>query len=418
MLEARSSAPSRGHSPHYLLAPDTHLSTPPNAQLHDFTDGPEISVDLPKEEEYILWKNWLEEIAPWLDKFDNQCHFQNTLPIMARSQDHLRYAILALSARQLERKDPTLPTERSLMLYHQAIHLLLPKLPSRSTPVIASCVVLCVLEMLSCAPKAWSRHLDGCAGLMEAVGINGIVGGVEQALFWCFARMDVCGGLISSIKTLIPVHHWVPGIDLDTDIGLFHSASAFDTYANQAVYLCAQALDILAPSYPFGRISSFRGRGSSLPDRTFTERWLALSKYVENWHTQRPDEMKPVMHMPSSPTSPFPTILFANPAAISGNQLYHTASMLMLQARPLGIRLDPKPQSMLWHARQVCGISMSNDRHGAWTNSIQPLWIAGQWMSHESEHRVILELLERIEKESGWPTQWRAEDLKEFWGDD
>jgi hypothetical protein len=47
---------------------------------------------------------------------------------------------------------------------------------------------------------------------------------------------------------------------------------------------------------------------------------------------------------------------------------------------------------------------------------MQPLWIAGQWMSHPSEHQEILELLERIEKESGWPTQWRADDLKEFWG--
>jgi NADH:ubiquinone oxidoreductase subunit E len=37
-------------------------------------------------------------------------------------------------------------------------------------------------------------------------------------------------------------------------------------------------------------------------------------------------------------------------------------------------------------------------------------------MSHESEQKAILQLLEKIEKQSGWSTKWRAEDLKEFWG--
>lgn len=38
-------------------------------------------------------------------------------------------------------------------------------------------------------PKEWRRHLDGCAYLIQAAGINGFSGKEEQALFWCFARM-------------------------------------------------------------------------------------------------------------------------------------------------------------------------------------------------------------------------------------
>lgn len=403
ILEARSGAPTRHGTP-------DHLGQDPGNPI----DQNSPRVNLPKEEEYTLWKNWLEEIAPWLDKFDNQCHFQNTLLAMARSHNHLRYSMLALSARQLERKGATAHKERSLEFYHHAIHLLLPLLPTRSTAVIASCVVLCVLEMLSCAPQAWRRHLDGCAGLMEAVGINGFSGGPEQALFWCFARMDICGGLISSTKTLIPVNHWATGINIDADVRLFRLTTTIDSFANCMVYLCAQVLDILAPCYhSFDRTSGTRN--NSLTEQAFCERWSKVWFYVQDWYSKRPEEMKPVMDC-SSPDSSFPTILFANPAAISGNQLYHTAALLMLQARPPGLRLDPKPRSALWHARQVCGISINNHHHGAWTNAIQPLWIAGQWMSHPSEHREILDLLERIEKESGWPTQWRADDLKEFWG--
>jgi hypothetical protein len=54
---------------------------------------------------------------------------------------------------------------------------------------------------------------------------------------------------------------------------------------------------------------------------------------------------------------------------------------------------------------------------GCWTNALQPLWIAGKAMSHYSEHAAIVETLVRIERETGWATAWRVEDLKEFWGE-
>lgn len=69
---------------------------------------------------------------------------------MTKSAPHLRYSILALSARQIERKQKKQSQSESLSFYQEAIHLLLPELESKTTPVIASCVILCVLEMLSC----------------------------------------------------------------------------------------------------------------------------------------------------------------------------------------------------------------------------------------------------------------------------
>ena len=125
---------------------------------------------LSPEQECILWQNYIRETAGWLDKFDINRHFELVLPIMAKSHPHLKYSILALSARQMERKERTRDSSCSLALYQHAIHLLSPLLQTRTTVVLASCVVLCVLEMLSCAPKAWRRHLDGCAALIQALG--------------------------------------------------------------------------------------------------------------------------------------------------------------------------------------------------------------------------------------------------------
>lgn len=125
------------------------------------------------------------------------------------------------------------------------------------------------------------------------------------------------------------------------------------------------------------------------------------------------------MAYPSSsdePREPFPMILYESSPAINGNQLYHAAAILMLQDKPKGIRLPKSTKSILWHARQICGIAVSNSNHGARINSLQPLWIAGKIMSHKFEHCAILEVLAEIEKDSGWATAWRAGDLKDYWG--
>jgi hypothetical protein len=142
------------------------------------------------QREQELWANYIDEVTDWLDMFDNDNHFKTVLPALAQKTKHLRLAILALSSRQLERKDPNKPYVESLRLYSEAIQLINNDLASMGTAVIASCVLLCVLEMMSSSPNEWARHLDGCAMLLTAAGIHGAVGGMKQAIFWCFARME------------------------------------------------------------------------------------------------------------------------------------------------------------------------------------------------------------------------------------
>lgn len=420
---ARSVPVTRQPSPERPLdgAPEPWSHVPPqNTQpgpvlnLPD-SDGPRTPPELTQEQEYVLWKNWIEEISAWLDKFDHHKHFRHTLPAMAKTTPHLRYSILALSARHLERKDGSLPAEVSLSLYQEAIHLLLSNLHTKDITVIASCVVLCVLEMFSCSPKAWRRHLDGCASLIQAMNIRGDKGGVEQSLFWCFARMDVCGALISSESTLIPVDKWTSNLTFEEDIAMYQSSPEFEEQANYILYLLARLLDLFAHC----GLSLETGGCVGKPPQgiSYKESWSTLFNCMEEWYRNRPAEMKAVFTSSADlafGSHPFPTALFGNGAAISGNQLYHTAALLSIQKKPHGI---PKPsRSILWHARQICAISLSNNHHGCWTNCIQPLWIAGQVMSHPSEHKAILEIYSRIEKETGWGATWRADDLKEYWG--
>lgn len=412
---AQSVEPSRRGSFDASAQP---FQTPPPMGNGVVEEDPRRLAHLSAEQEYTLWQNYITEVAPWIDKFDINRHFELVLPMLAKDAEHLKYSILALSARQIELKERKSELNTSLALYQLAIHLLSPQLETRSTIVLASSAVLCVLEMLSCSPKAWRRHLDGCAALIQALGITGTCGGLEQAIFWCFARMDVCGGLISLERTLIPIEKWVSCGSLVDDSRSLSSHATFDMCANSMIYLTGRVVDLLCN---FGRWEQrHTGPGVIYTNSQYVAEWLKLFDLIETWHRGRPQEMKSILVIPSQqydPPRPFPTVLYPNPPAIAGNQMYHTAALLMLKHKPASLHLTHKPRSMLWHARQICAISISNGNHACWTNSTQPIWIAGQLMSHSSEHKAILELYERVERETGWSTKWRAHDLVEYWGD-
>jgi hypothetical protein len=376
------------------------------------------SAKLTQRRHLELWRNYLDEVAVWLDMFDNDRHFQFKIPLLAKTADHLHYSILALSARQMERKGPGKPYTESLGLYQEAIQLIVKELYTLDTTVIASCVLLCVLEMMSSSPRAWCRHLNGCAMLLEAAGVNGVVGGVRQSLFWCFARMDVWGGFLEDTLTKIPTSRWfLPSGSMIEAVTHFKAGSGSHSYANYAVFLCASVVNVIS-----NKTGSYEGQPEvdSVRKTTYEARWKALFDLLEDWYNNRPEEMHPLMVYPSSsdePREPFSVVLYGSSPAVNGNQLYHAAALLMLQDKPKGIRLAKSSKSILWHARQICGIAASNSDHGARINSLQPLWIAGKIMSHETEHRAILDLLAQIESDTGWATAWRAEDLKDYWGD-
>lgn len=369
------------------------------------------------EERYIeLWQNYLDEVAPWLDMFDNQNHWRTTVARMAQRVECLQFSLLALSACQQERKNSGRPQAESINLYQEAIRLIIVQLPSFCTEIIAACVMLSVLEMMCSSSRSWAKHLDGCAILLEAAGVNGDSGGVGEALFWTFARMDVYRAFIGDTITTTPTNRWFISADsMSAAVRLFKGKSGSDSYANYGVFLCAGVVNILSNKRSSWALSDHTDSA------TFTSRWKAMYDLLEGWYIDRPEEMRPLMCAPASKKrtdTPFSTILYSTPPAISGNQMYHASMILLLQEKPKEIVLSKSHKSMLWHARQIWGISLSNSDHGALINGLQPMWLAGKLMSHHSEHEAILGALKHLEQETGWATSWRAKDLEEFWGVD
>lgn len=224
---------------------------------------------------------------------------------------------------------------------------------------------------------------------------------------------DLCCALISdgTQSTVLEPSKWLPpGWSAHQASVLFREHRSPDMHANHAVYLCVRACELVADRTKFLELGEDNGCTGDI----FHNRWLELWDELQTWMAERPRELLPVQ---TTNTKPFPHILFLHWAAISSNQLYHTACILLLNSMPKSIKFQHVPSaSALWHARRICGISLANPHQGCLNNAIQPLWIAGRLFSHASEHEVIVNLINNIEAGTGWGVCWRIKDLENAWG--
>lgn len=225
--------------------------------------------------------------------------------------------------------------------------------------------------------------------------------------------IDLCGALISDGTqcTIVPLDSWLPpDAHSDSTADLFREHLSPDMHANYAVYLCSKVCELIADRTRFVELGEQNGCDSAV----FEQRWLTLWNQLQGWVRDRPAEIVPVQNIDSRP---FPQILFVHWAGISSNQLYHTACTLLLGDIPRGVKLDVgQTGSATWHAKCICGISLTNPHQGCLNNAIQPLWIAGKLLSHKSEHLLLAKLIRSIETMTGWATSWRIADLESVWG--
>ncbi|KAL2068374.1 hypothetical protein VTL71DRAFT_16472 [Oculimacula yallundae] len=422
-----SLAPTRANSPaqsEHGDEPDASASTGSSARNFDFTH-----LSIPKARLIRYLQNWIDECAPYLDKFDEERHFGIHAPIIARSSPALFYAILAFSSRQTERRNRLEKYSDSLELYQESIRQLAPCLQAKEPNVLVTVCILACMELMSVSPKDWRRHVDGCAALIGSLNVNGLSGGLLQAVFWCYARMDLCGALSSNGAESMVLHisKWVPTVssftssreaeeDMVKDMFFQKSRLVPDMHANWAVYLCAKTCYLVSRRT---RYLEF-GEADTYDSRPFHSQWTQLWGELNFWTSHRPPAILPIKTTGTSGSQIFPEILFTHWAAISGNQLYHTACILMLEIKPQAELLQPlMPQySATWHARRVVGISLTNPHKGNLINAIQPLYIAGKLFSHRSEHLAVARLFKIIDSTMGWGALWRLKDLERVWGYD
>lgn len=178
-------------------------------------------------------------------------------------------------------------------------------------------------------------------------------------------------------------------------------------YSTAILFLCAKALQ-------------WCNNESGPSQVRAVEDWLQIIGKLSEWHNNRPQEFHPMLELSANdPRENFPVVLFSHGAGVFGNQLYHTAMLLLIQAKPRTARLvnyQPAIMSPLWHARQICSIALNNDRRECWDLSLLASFlVAARRMTHESQHKEILNGFSRIRALTGWDIHESLRPLREEW---
>ena len=180
-------------------------------------------------------------------------------------------------------------------------------------------------------------------------------------------------------------------------------------FASRALFLCAMAVQ-------------WCNDGARPFQVTTVEDWVQIVDDLDDWYSNRPQEFQPMLELSlENPTidGGFPVVLFTNGAGVFGNQLYHTAMLLLTQSKPRTARhmvSSPSTMSPLWHARRICGIALNNDRRECWDLLLLASFLmAARRMTHESQHREILAGFDRIKALVGWDISESIHHLREEW---
>lgn len=209
------------------------------------------------------------------------------------------------------------------------------------------------------------------------------------------------------------------------------ATASIDAYCNLAILIFAKIINLIAMS---------RKQQGHLSDSPSTIN--ALWRELQDWRIHRPRQVLSLIRTEAHQGNPFPTVLYTSNSSVCGNTFYHAGSILLLRTGDVHqdeMHAETERYDPIWHAKELCGISLANSSHANWANHLQPLYIAGQVFGDSStkqqgvsprlnesdiandvkyaaEKLALLRHLSKIEQEIGWTTSGRAADLRRLWG--
>ena len=213
-----------------------------------------------------------------------------------------------------------------------------------------------------------------------------------------------------------------------------------DMISNTLVWLLAKIVNFLNLQGITGsgeKDAANSGSGITTAGHDVRRQWERLNMELEVWYSGLPDTFTPCARLKadqnvtanaSKHVSPFDEIWYHIPMCGSTMQNYHFARMLLLDHTPEDLHMSqttvidrlksyqPIAEEMRFHSYEICGISMSRLEGSVRCHALQPLFFAGKFLTDDCERINILNLLRGIEADLGWATEYRVQELLEFWG--
>ncbi|KAK8105078.1 C6 zinc finger domain-containing protein [Apiospora kogelbergensis] len=428
-----------GQSP--IVPPDTGMMTPTSdkAGEREYLNSPE---------ELHFMQVFVEEVGVWMDSLDEKKHFSRLVPYHALKCPMLLNALLACGVKQLT-VTQQFNDDKALFYYDTATTQLLRSLqnPERNTAECATtAVVLNVYEIMSEKPTQRMSHIAGARALIRECGWNAKSTGLGAACFWLNVGMELLSCLAFNWQTAWEPDQW--GVDMD-----FFSSSSESSNSNnhnkadnnsnnsnnndgvQGLGHGTEEMWVHRMFFIVAKICNFRANIPKFEKASphdeqmrLQERyaeWQRLKGMCDTWNDACPRPMHPFGYLyPSQsrggssssggrPTSLFPNVWLIKRAAIVGRLFYHTAQCLLAQINPiLGKDSEEARAVQQHHAHQVCGIVAHTRDRGVASVSIRSLAIVAEVLTDRAEQRECVDILECIDKATGWKLAAVVKNLK------
>ncbi|KAL2822257.1 hypothetical protein BDW59DRAFT_103814 [Aspergillus cavernicola] len=329
--------------------------------------------------------------------------------------------------------------------------------------MLAAVAILCAFELMDAPGSAWRAHLsalplfdDSAASMPDQSEIVIPRTAVKGPIFWSLARQDLLCAFVSETQSRLDLKDtrlWQnTGLATDENGELLpyspldeienHNSSAFeeDMKSNELTWILGKlanhlsAGDALAPENDASPRHQRLSIG--LTQEYLLERWNLLMTELDKWHDSLPAsfcERARTWRLGCASAGfeltfdTFEQIWFDLPLCAATVQSYHQAKILLLANEPqestairstVSSRLRSYRHALrevIYHAREICGISLTNLTGAFRVNSVQALFVAGQVFQERREQDAVIELLTGIERDLGWTTRCHVAKLTDEW---
>ncbi|KAL8769641.1 MAG: hypothetical protein Q9209_004438 [Squamulea sp. 1 TL-2023] len=343
---------------------------------------------------------------------------------------------------------------------------------ARSDDVLAATAILCEYESLDASTAAWTRHLSGTKTLLDVVEVGvmpldlALVPGfspvsshkgkpsqARKAIFWNFARQDLFAAFIHECRTRLDtddVSMWRDaGLLLDvndlvissntTDFGLSEDyLMREDMLGNALIWLVSKMMNLICVSSGPGASSkamhpddtAHGSSNTSVTEESLSEKWQNLDHELETWFNGLPETFMPSAIIPITlHGAQFTEVWLSIPVCAATTITWHFSQILLLVNKPYNI--FPRRRTTIanrvnsyrniqseitYHSRQILGLCLARPDASVRIHALHPLFVAGQCLTETAERRVVIDLLRGTEKDLGWATDYRVQQLHQEWG--
>ncbi|KKZ63669.1 hypothetical protein EMCG_02037 [[Emmonsia] crescens] len=418
MTEAIFQHTPQTHHPNPTFSDHSLPHSPFNSPKSNLVPSGNVKPCLESAEEVLLMQVFVEEVGLWMDSMDSMKHFSHILPLHALEEPMLLNAFMACGARHLFLVNPSYGEEKALYYYNTSTRDLLTCLqnPDRDTVLCATTAVILNVYEIMCE-KAMQRmnHIAGARALIKECRWDAKSVGIGGACFWLNVGMELLSCLHFNWRMAWDPDTW--DIDMNMTASQNNITGDEELWTHRMVYICA-------------KIANFRSTIPQFQDPDRIAHDMRLNQRIQEWNTYKgwcdewarcvPRSMLPLGYLQPWQTnskSSFPEVWLIKRTAVVGRLFYHTACCLLAKVHPTESEFSENMMTMQQsHAHDICGIVAHVKDRGVASVSLRCLAIAAECLTNRQAQEEVLQIIDKIIKETGWQVAFLRGELMEKWG--